>query len=29
MRQSGGTPGCVIRDQETYKPIYQHFCGGK
>lgn len=29
MRRSGGTPGCVIRDQETYKPIYQHFCGGK
>ena len=29
MRQSGGTPGCVIRDQEGYKEIYQHFCGGK
>ena len=29
MRQSGGTPGCVIRDKEVYGPIYQQFCGGK
>lgn len=29
MRKPGGTPGCVIRDQEGYKEIYQHFCGGK
>ncbi len=29
MRQPGGTPGCVIRDQEVYGPIYQQFCGGK
>ena len=28
MRQKGGTPGCVIRDQEVYGPIYQQFCGG-
>ena len=27
MRTSGGTPGCVIRDQEVYKPIYQKQCG--
>ncbi len=29
MRQSGGTPGCPIRDREVYGPIYQQFCGGK
>lgn len=29
MRTPGGTPGCVIRDKDTYMPIYQHFCGGK
>ena len=29
MRQSGGTPGCVIRDKEVYGPIYQQLCGGK
>lgn len=28
MRKPGGTPGCVIRDQEVYKPIYQKQCGG-
>lgn len=28
MRTPGGTPGCVIRDQEVYKPIYQKQCGG-
>ena len=27
MRTPGGTPGCVIRDQEVYKPIYQQQCG--
>ena len=27
MRTPGGTPGCVIRDQEVYKPIYQKQCG--
>ena len=29
MRQKGGTPGCVIRDSETYMPIYKKLCGGK
>ena len=29
MRKPGGTPGCVIRDPEGYKAIYQQFCGGK
>ena len=29
MRQPGGTPGCVIRDQEVYLPIYQQLCRGK
>lgn len=29
MRTPGGTPGCVIRDKDTYLPIYRHFCGGK
>ncbi len=28
MRTPGGTPGCVIRDGETYMPIYQTQCGG-
>ncbi len=27
MRTPGGTPGCVIRDQEVYKPIYAQQCG--
>ncbi len=27
MRTPGGTPGCVIRDREVYKPIYQKQCG--
>jgi 2,4-dienoyl-CoA reductase-like NADH-dependent reductase (Old Yellow Enzyme family) len=26
MRTPGGTPGCVIRDQSVYKPIYQQQC---
>ncbi len=26
MRTPGGTPGCVIRDQETYLPIYRQQC---
>ena len=25
MRQAGGTPGCVIRDRETYLPIYKKY----
>ena len=25
MRQSGGTPGCVIRDREAYLPIYKKY----
>lgn len=29
MRQSGGTPGCVIRDNEVYLPIHKELCGGK
>lgn len=29
MRTPGGTPGCVIRDKDTYMPIYRQFCGGK
>ena len=28
MRKPGGTPGCVIRDGETYLPIYRKLCGG-
>ena len=27
MRTPGGTPGCVIRDREIYRPIYQKQCG--
>ena len=29
MRTPGGTPGCVIRDTQTYLPIYKTQCGGK
>lgn len=29
MRTPGGTPGCVIRDADTYLPIYKQQCGGK
>lgn len=29
IMRSGGTPGCVIRDGETYLPIYRELCGGK
>lgn len=29
MRTPGGTPGCVIRDSETYMPIYKRQCMGK
>lgn len=29
MRQSGGTPGCVVRDREVYLPIYKEKCGAK
>lgn len=29
IMRSGGTPGCVIRDRETYIPIFQEYCGGK
>ena len=29
MRKPGGTPGCVIRDNEVYLPIYKELCGGK
>lgn len=29
MRAPGGTPGCVIRDSEVYKPLYDQLCGGK
>ena len=26
IMRAGGTPGCVIRDGETYMPIYKKFC---
>ncbi len=26
MRAPGGTPGCVIKDQEVYLPIYKELC---
>ncbi len=29
IMRAGGTPGCVIRDTETYLPIYQQYCGRK
>jgi len=29
MMRAGGTPGCVIRDRETYLPIYQKYCPGE
>ena len=29
MRQPGGTPGCVIRDQEVYAPLYKKYVLGK
>jgi len=29
MRNSGGTPGHVIRDKEVYLPIYKKLYGGK
>ena len=29
MRCKGGTPGCVIRDQEVYAPLYKKFVLGK
>lgn len=29
IMREGGTTGCVIRDRDTYLPIYQKFCGGK
>lgn len=28
MRTKGGTPGCVIRDQDMYLSIYKKQCGG-
>lgn len=28
MRKPGGTPGCVIRDNGVYLPIYKNLCGG-
>ena len=27
IMRAGGTPGCVIKDAETYLPIYQNTCG--
>lgn len=27
MRKPGGTPGCVIRDQDVYGPLYKQLCG--
>ena len=29
MRAPGGTPGCVIRDRETYGELYKRHCGGE
>lgn len=29
MRKPGGTPGCVIRDNEVYMPLYKKFVLGK
>ena len=29
MMRAGGTPGCVIRDRETYLPIHQKYCPGE
>lgn len=29
MRKPGGTPGCVVRDNQVYAPIYRELCGGK
>ena len=29
IMRAGGTPGCVIRDQEVYGPLYERYCGGK
>ena len=29
MRRPGGTPGCVIRDNEVYAPLYKKFVLGK
>lgn len=26
IMRAGGTPGCVVRDSETYLPIYRQFC---
>lgn len=28
IMRAGGTPGCVIRDSETYMPLYKKYCGG-
>ena len=29
IMRAGSTPGCVIRDNSVYAPIYKEFCGGK
>ncbi len=29
IMRAGGTPGCVIRDNELYMPIYKKYCGEK
>ncbi len=29
IMRAGGTPGCVIKDKETYLPIYNAYCGRK
>ncbi|MBQ7651262.1 MAG: hypothetical protein IJS15_09895, partial [Victivallales bacterium] len=29
IMRAGGTPGCVIKDKETYFSIYQTVCGRK
>lgn len=29
IMRAGGTPGCVIRDTDTYLPIFNQYCGAK
>ena len=29
IMRAGGTPGCVIKDKETYSPIYKQYCNRK
>ena len=29
IMRAGGTPGCVIKDKDTYSPIYKQYCNRK